>query len=353
MIMALEQDYSEMANAKDSPRKREKGVLADVVQRHVAVGAVGVSLLLLVIFLARSLDAHLRGTVDHLRPPEPYRYKTFMDWLRTTDFTQSHLSWRPEVAEFDIDAAAQGSKFAPWLDTRDGNTRWPMIAAKAVNKYAFMQEIMQEGEERLTTIGGPGTHVYVLKQLWQAASDSRQPTFLDAGCGPGVLLLAWTLMTGKGSRAIGIDVDEAVVAAAQKHLADPDAFDTSLVTRYADSSTEVYLGNALKPDVQKIGVRAGTVDAINVGLSVAGPGELDSLVELLRPGGLMIAPVCETLKSGDAFNGRCDGFLQVLQKGTDGILRRVAGDPDIPCRFIIGQHQRRLRESMVPGRLAS
>jgi len=271
-----------------------------------------------------------------ITPPSPYSYGTFMKWLRENDFKSVEgLKWPPEVAEFDIDAAARGGKFGQWMKGHDGDTA--VSVAKSINKFEFLEEIMVNGD--LSTIGGPGTHLYVFRRLLGAATGVKGPTFLDAGCGPGYLLMAWVLATGPGSRAVGADIDEAVIAAARRHLHSEHALDASVAKIPDDASMEVHVGDALNPDPKTLGLDPGTVDAINVGLAVNALEDLAPLIKLLRVGGKLLAPICRPPieQSSDVPRGKCDGFLKTFQKTDDGKVQREAQDPDIAVRFIVTQ----------------
>ena len=65
------------------------------------------------------------------------------------------------------------------------------------------------------------------------------------------------------------------------------------------------------------GLAPGTVDAINVGAAVMSQQKLEALSELLRPGGLLLAPVCKP--DAKISEGRCDGLLEVFEKDDAGI----------------------------------
>jgi len=271
-------------------------------------------------------------------PPRPYHYTEFMAWLKSTDFSHATpaLKWQPEPAEFDIDAAAHG-KFQPWLKGKFADSA--ISVAKGINKYSFMDHIMLTGN--LDVIGAPGTHLYILRRLLEAAQGSPRPTFVDAGCGPGYLLMAWALAAGEGSRAVGIDVDEAVVASAQRHLTNIDeAFDKDAVGLPKDAKMDAFVGDALDPDVRELGLKLGTVDAINVGLAVnfdSAMEDLSPLVKLLRTGGLIAVPVCSPAEEQPSSipKGKCAGLFKVFRKSEDGSLQRAPFDPDIPTRFVV------------------
>jgi SAM-dependent methyltransferase len=265
-------------------------------------------------------------------PPRPYEYDSFMAWLRQTNFADvQSWQWKPEVIEFDVEAPARKGKFAAYLKGQAAEQA--ISAAKHINKFLFMGDAMQTGN--LNQVGAPGTHLYILKRLAvaTAAQGRSQPTFLDAGCGPGYLLLAWTLICGPGSKALGVDLDKGSVERARKYLADPEKVDAASNQQIIGSSTDVFVGDALQPsglDLQK-----GTIDAVNVGLAVRSLADLDPLVELLRIGGLILAPICLADQPQDVPRGKCEGRLKTFQKTTDGNLERLHGDPEIPCRFIV------------------
>jgi SAM-dependent methyltransferase len=279
------------------------------------------------------------SSVDFMHPPQPYTYKTFMDWLRSTDFSQfPNIKWQPEVAEFDLDAAANGKKFGPYLTDSQGASA--LKVAKGINKLLFMDDIILSGD--LTAIGGPGTHLYILAKLSAASKASSQPTFLDAGCGSGYLLMAWVLATGSQSRSIGIDISSDNVASAKRHLFSHNALDVHAADQLPPGvKMQVQVGDALRPEATRLAIAPGTVDAINVGLAVKTVAELAPLSRLLREGGLMAVPIClpDAEQSKDVPAGRCDGLLQILKKSSDGSLEREPGDPDIPVRFIVAVRQ--------------
>jgi len=272
-------------------------------------------------------------------PPQPYEYSTFMAWLELEQKDFAHVSgwkWKPDVAEFDLDAPASKGKFAKYLSQPDGQEA--ITAAKHINKFIFMGDSMQTGD--LNHVGGPGTHLYVLQKLAvaTAAKGLTQPTFLDAGCGPGYLLEAWTVICGPGSRAIGIDIDKDTVQNAKRYLADPNILDASVSKEQtAGATTLVQVGDAMKPKVSSL--KAGTVDAVNVGLAVKSLSDLDTLSDFLRPDGLMLAPIClsDADQPEDVPAGKCQALLKTFKKGSDGELVRMPGDPDIPCRFVVSE----------------
>jgi len=271
------------------------------------------------------------------QPPKPYHYDEFMTWLKQTDFSQfkQSLKWQPEVAEFDIDAAAQG-KFGPWLTGSFADSA--IAVAKSINKYSFMDDILLTGN--LDIVGAPGTHLYVLRRLLEAAQGSAHPTFVDAGCGPGYLLMAWILAAGEGSRAVGIDVDQMAVASAERHLRNAGAFDTDAVSLPRGAETQVFVGDALNPDGRALGLRPNSVDAINLGLAVefeSAMEDLSPLAQFLRTGGLMAAPVCNPAEEQPSSipKGKCAGLFKIFVKSEDGSLQRAPLDPDIPTRFIV------------------
>lgn len=276
------------------------------------------------------------GESNDPSPPEPYEYGTFMKWLQQENFAAvQDWKWKPEVSEFDLDAPSKSGKFAPYLKGLEAEQ--VISAAKHINKFLFLRDIMHTGN--LNHVGGPGTHLYILQKL-AAATAARglpQPTFLDAGCGPGYLLLAWNLICGPGSRAVGVDLDSDTVQSAKRYLASPQALDVASAAKISGSTTDVYVGDALQPRASAIGVTPGAVDAVNVGLAVKSLAELDSLSGLLRPGGLMLAPIClsDAEQPKDVPSGKCEGRLRVFQKGSDGKLVKLLGDPDIPCRFVV------------------
>jgi len=290
----------------------------------------------IVAFLASADTSKSAAAQDLPQPPQPYHYNEFMTWLRQADRRSfANLKWRPEVAEFDIDAAAKG-KFGPYLQGPFGEEA--ISVTKGINKYIFLDDVMLSGQ--LDVVGAPGTHLYILRRLLEAAEGSSHPTFLDAGCGPGYLLMAWALGTGEGSRAVGIDVDAAVVASARRHLAATGTWDADVVRRPQDTKLEAFVGDALHPDGPAIGLPAGSVDAINLGLAVSSETALEDLAplaQLLRTGGLLAAPICSPKgeQPSNLPKGKCAGLFEIFQKSDDGSLQRAPGDPDIPTKFIV------------------
>jgi len=220
--------------------------------------------------------------------------------------------------------------------------------AKAINKWTFMRGIIREGN--LGIIGAPGMHLYILRRLLEAAEASAHPTFLDAGCGPGYLLMAWALAAGEGSHAVGIDIDSDVVASARRYLANPAAFDEDAVHLPKDVKMEAHAGDALNPDIHAIGLEPGTVDAINVGLAVRSLDDLAPMARLLRVGGLLATPVCKPAaeQPSSMAEGKCAGLFKVFRKSKDGSLQRMPGDPDIPVTFVIALRPEELAASTAP-----
>lgn len=274
------------------------------------------------------------GTLALPQPPEPYHYDSFMAWLRKTDFRAfGGLGWKPEVAEFDIDAAAKG-KFSPWLDGAERE----VAVLKNINKYVLMDDILRTGN--LDVIGAPGMHLYILHRLLEAAKGSDHPTFLDAGSGPGYLLLAWVLATGEGSQAIGLDVDPALVQSVRRHSANSKLVDETEAHLPGSMRLEAFVGDAFYPKGPKLGLGPGDVDAVNVGFAVpfeSAAEDLQGLADLLRTGGLMAVPVClpAARQPRDVPLGKCSALFEVFRKGADGALERTPGDPDIPTRFVV------------------
>jgi len=189
----------------------------------------------------------------------------------------------------------------------------------------------------LGLIGSPATHLYVMRKLAKAASGVTHPTFLDAGCGPGYLLMSWVLMAGDGSRAVGIDMNAQAVASAKRHVASPDALDTQATHLPKGATLDAFVGDALKPDAAVLGLSPGSVDAVNVGVAVRDLTALAPLAELLRTGGVMAAPVCKPAaqQPKDVPKGRCEGHFRVFVKAADGTLLRNGNDPEIVVRFVL------------------
>eukprot|EP00931_Biecheleriopsis_adriatica_P006512 TRINITY_DN107910_c0_g1_i1.p1 TRINITY_DN107910_c0_g1~~TRINITY_DN107910_c0_g1_i1.p1 ORF type:complete len:333 (+),score=71.37 TRINITY_DN107910_c0_g1_i1:34-1032(+) len=280
-----------------------------------------------------SKSPSLRSHQELPRPPQPYDYESFMSWLRNTEFSEVRSwKWKPEVVEFDLDASIATGKFAPYMKGPD--TVEALSAAKKVNKFLFMDDIMKTGN--LNSVGAPGTHLYILKTLAvaTAAKGLSQPTFLDAGCGFGYLLLAWTQVCGPGSKAVGIDVDTNAVTLAKQYLASPEALAADATP---SGITDVHVGDALRPDGIALGLDKGSVDAVNLGLAVHSLSDLQPLVALLREGGLLLAPMClpESEQPKDVPKEKCEGRLRLFEKSREGALVRVPGDPEIPCRFVV------------------
>jgi len=326
--MVSDEDDRKKQHGPDSFNRGACGCLVFMaVMLFVSVGLVLKGVLKL---LPRATDSRLPV------PPQPYEYGSFMGWVKQTDFADVQgWEWKPDVPEFDLDAPANSGKFAPYLKQPDGQQA--ITAAKHINKFIFMGDIMQTGD--LNHVGGPGTHLYVIQKLAvaTAAKGLPKPTFLDAGCGPGYLLAAWTLICGPGSRAFGIDSDRDTVQSAQRYLANPDALDASSKGKIAGATTMVQVDDALKPRMSSLS--PGTVDAVNVGFAVRSLSDLNVLSGFLRSGGLLLAPLClsDADQPKDVPAGKCEGLLKVFEKSSDGALVRMTGDPDIPCRFVVAE----------------
>lgn len=297
--------------------------------------AVGVSVLLFVGSLFHGMASSSKGAelTQLPSPPSPYKYNTFMNWLRATDFSKvSGMKWRPEVEEFDIDAAASGSKFKKWLAGDDATKA--ISATKSINKYAFFGDIMTTGD--LTTVGAPGTHLYILTKLLPAAVGVKAPSFLDAGCGVGYLLPAWVLATEGHGRAVGVEVDASTAASAESHLTKPDAYDEQAAEMLKGAEMTVRTGDVFGSDAAKLtGLEPGTVDAINLGAAVQRLEDLAPLVDLLRIGGLLAAPICLPSEAAKGLQSKCSGLFEIFQKKEDGSIERQAEDPDIPVNFVM------------------
>lgn len=276
-----------------------------------------------------------------IKPPRPFGYTTFMEWVRRENFTAlDGLKWLPEWTEFDIDAASTG-KFGPFLKGPDGawtpDSATSVKVSKGINTLPFLDHIFRQAD--VTSIGSPGTHLYVISKLLGGASGRSKPTFVDAGCGPGFLLLAWVLGAGDNSRAIGIDLEEDNVMLARRNFISPvntDVLDTKSLRLPENAQIKAYVGDALAPDTGMLGLVPGTVDAINVGVAVRAMADLKPLAGLLRPGGLLLAPYCKPLadQAPGIPKGKCDALLELFRKGADGSPTREPSDPDVPVRFI-------------------
>eukprot|EP00316_Scyphosphaera_apsteinii_P005122 CAMPEP_0119338774 /NCGR_PEP_ID=MMETSP1333-20130426/96894_1 /TAXON_ID=418940 /ORGANISM="Scyphosphaera apsteinii, Strain RCC1455" /LENGTH=285 /DNA_ID=CAMNT_0007350165 /DNA_START=177 /DNA_END=1034 /DNA_ORIENTATION=- len=255
-----------------------------------------------------------------------------MEWLRRTNLTTGlkGAAFLPSIDEFDIDATRHG-KWGPWL-TAGKDAEEAIEAAKGVNRWLFYEDVMRSG--RLASTATPGMHVYILRMLRSAAVNVQRPTFVDAGCGTGFLLQAWLLMAGADARAIGLELDALTAAQALWHLHHPEAVGIGLAASVHGAT--VHVGDALSPDVRKLGLREGTVDAINVGLAVDHIGALEPLARLLRAGGLMSAPLCKTQQPADMPQDKCAARFRILSKGIEGTLSPQPSDPDIDVRFIRG-----------------
>lgn len=263
--------------------------------------------------------------------PRPYNYESFMGWIHQTNLSEVQgLKWVPDVAEYDIDTAAQG-KFKRWLVGDDADAA--ISVAKSLNRFLFTTELMLSGD--LGSMASPGMHLYILRSLRPAAKGVR-PTFFDAGCGTGYLLRAWTLLAGEDSRAVGLDVDEAIVAAAQRHLSDPDAVDPKLGVP-PRSSADAHVGDGLRPSTKALGLSAGSVDAVNVGAAVRSMRQLSDLGRLLRLGGLLSAPLCKPYAEQpvDMPTGECAARFTIFSKSEDGSLKPLPGDPGVDVKFVV------------------
>jgi len=278
-----------------------------------------------------------------VQPPSPYEYEAFMDWFRGTNWsTVKGLKWIPEVSEFDVELAAKTGKFAPWLTGKDISAVKNVM--KSVNRLVFLEESMLTGD--LTTSAGPAPHLYILHKLISAASGRNNATFLDAGCGTGFMLLAWVLLAGEGSRAIGIDVDPDTIESARRHMLNPNVVTPRARHVLRSVSVKVHIGDALDPvgstasANEPLGLTAGSVDAINVGLAVSGLEALTPLAQLLRAGGQLVAPVCRppAEQPPDIPSGKCAALLEFFEKANDGSLQRELHDPDIKVTFIVARH---------------
>jgi hypothetical protein len=268
------------------------------------------------------------------QPPRPYSYAGTMNWLRQANLTSAlrgHVAWVPPVDEFDLDAARM-SKWGPWLGGEDGAAA--IHAAKGVNKWLFMDDVIRDG--RLASTATPGMHLYILRRLRPAVRrGSRRPTFIDAGCGTGYLLPAWVLMAGDGARAIGLELDASTAGSAREHVEHPDAVADSY-ERPARTSMSVHVSDALAPDGRALGVGPGEVHAINVGLAVETVAALDGLTALLAIGGLLAVPLCEAQQPAAMPADKCAARFRILSKLSDGSLSVEPHDPGVPVRFIRG-----------------
>lgn len=271
------------------------------------------------------------------QPPKPYDYDGFMAWLTSHEKEFAHVDawkWKPNVAEFDTVAPAESGKFSQHLQGKGGETA--VAAAKHINKFLLMGDIMRTGD--IDHIGSPGMLLYILRKLAvsSAARELPQPTFLDAGCGPGFLLLAWSLICGPGSKAIGIDMDAETVQTARQYVASPDAVDVPSRGVMQGSTINVYKGNALQPDATELGLMQGSVDAVNLGFAVRSVSDLQTLATFLVVDGLLLAPMCipPEEQPKDIPAGKCQSLLRMYSKDADGNLVRVPGD-EIPVRFVV------------------
>jgi len=267
-------------------------------------------------------------------PPWPYRYDTFCEWLRTTNLEEclDDMSWVPPAEEFDLEFHSGQGKWSPLLMCED--SRAAIDAAKRVNKWLFMHEVMRTG--RLVSMATPGMHLYILRALRPAAVGAqRRPTFVDAGCGTGYLLQAWVLMCGCETRAVGLELDEETATEASRTLADPEAICSS-VSWPKGAQTEVHVCNALSPDLDKCGLREGEVDAINCGLAVEGMPVLRRLAKLLRVGGLMTVPLSLDEQPPGVPPDMCAASFRILRKEADGSLVPLPTCAAVPVRFTRG-----------------
>ena len=223
--------------------------------------------------------------------------------------------WRPDSACFDLDAAS-----GCWLDSgiSDEDGAAAVSAAKCVNKWMFFEEIMKSG--RCVSSATPQIHLLILASLRPAATG--RATFIDAGSGTGYLLMAWLLLAGPNSRAVGLELDEKTASAARHRLTAPDAVGNGQACPKGAQAT-VKVCDALSPDAKALGVEEGSVDAINVGLAVEAPPP--ALVRLLRVGGLMTLPLIDAVQPADGDPDQAAATFQVLCKAADGTLGPVGG----------------------------
>eukprot|EP00928_Gymnodinium_smaydae_P026286 TRINITY_DN20699_c0_g1_i1.p1 TRINITY_DN20699_c0_g1~~TRINITY_DN20699_c0_g1_i1.p1 ORF type:complete len:333 (-),score=44.16 TRINITY_DN20699_c0_g1_i1:109-1107(-) len=282
-------------------------------------------------------------TPETPEPPKPYEYNAFMDWLRKTD--SSHVDswkWKPEVSEFDLDAPAQSGKFASSLVDADGKAA--VSLAKHINKFLFLSDIMKTGE--IDQVGAPGLHLYAIKKLAIASCSHKKPdspVFIDVGCGPGYLLMAWALACGSGSRAVGFDVNKRVVSNARTNLASADSLDIASKGKTAGASFDVHVGDALRPTPSETLVKPGTAHAINVGVALRSVQD-SPLPALLAEGGMLLAPICDGEQPKDIPAGKCAAHLTMFEKKGDGTLTEVAdAHGPIPVRFVLPETGTNLR----------
>lgn len=276
--------------------------------------------------------------------PEPYDYANFMAWLHRTNFSSLPGMKMPPTAEwFDVDMALKG-KYAYLFANED--TAAVQSLLKTINRYSFMKEIMLSGKDSTQT--ALVLQLHVLQRL-QAEAARPHAKFLDAGCGTGYLLLAWTLMAGQGSRAVGIDVDRRSVAIAKDHITSPLALNREMQDK-PRGTAEVYHGDALHPDALALGLEPGSVDAINVGVALESAADLAPLAKLLRISGLMTVPFCKPKaeQSRSVPAGMCAATLQVLRKAANGSMQ--AEGPGVDVNFVKARHAKRSGPFVAPGR---
>lgn len=242
-----------------------------------------------------------------------------------------HESW------FDVDAAIRAH--FNWFEGEDMSAVAEL--AKHINRYAFMEDIMLNGDDSAQC--SLAMHLYILQKFRKVAKPGS--TFMDAGCGTGYLLLAWNLLAGDGSRAVGLEVDASRVALARKHLEDPTSLALGIELPKA-TVRRVHHGDALRPDSKALRLTPGSVDAICVGAAARTTKELAPLAELLREGGLLAAPMFSAASVGQPSRSHSHDGSSLTDEGQEELARTRGTDsqeagPHVPekhlARFVLFQ----------------
>lgn len=273
-----------------------------------------------------------------LEQPLPYRYESFMKWVRGKDWSKiKNLELAPDPAEFDIDLALEHEKFGAHLKSKDAQE--VARVAKSINKWPFLVESWTQGSFR--AIAAPQTHLYIMSKL-RPWSQKEGSVFLDAGSGTGYLLLFWLKMAQKNANVIGIEQDY--------HMADMGFMDEVLFEQLKQQPDEDFEKDTPRPYSVKRGDLVSSplhvlrnvqpdnsIDAINVGAAVQNLGQLDIYKDVLKPGGAMIAAICnpaEEQTPEDIADDRCTASLNMYKK--NGKTLEMVGE-GIPVRYVVAK----------------
>jgi len=247
-------------------------------------------------------------------PPLPYHYDTFVHWFKAQQWKELGLRMPPSLGWFDIDTALEG-KFQAQFKERDIHR--VVAIAKAINRFLFMREIMESGDD--STQASLGMHLLALTYLQEKLASPEGVAALDIGCGTGWLLEAFALMSDNSrSNIMGIDLD---IEAATKVLADPNV--ASLATR--SPAPRVFKGNLLEEHfgvdsaTEQRFLQPGSFDVVNVGVAIASVHSpiFAKVFGLLRNGGVLTAPICEEADV-DPHAGKCGARFQKFQRDARG-----------------------------------